>query len=294
MAIGDTSVQNKTDATPDKKVNSSESGGFPIPLDWLSKAFDFLGSKGTKNALGTIGSVLGTFTGMGSSKSSGKSADKASELRDQAAMADLAFRQKMYDEAQAKYNPLEQQLIGQATSNRPLGYDMLSGQIEQQYADALRRIGGQGNIGMGGLAGGAARQSQFGLATGLGSAYAQGQMNRLNLGTSLLGRSPVYGLGQNVSGGYQNLENLYGNQFDVYNRLGMMGSAATGQALQGFGYGMGQSQGSTQTPQYGQQYYDFTQRPSALNNANNMFSSASTYNPNNPFGNNPFGNIPLK
>jgi hypothetical protein len=71
--------------------------------------------------------------------------------------------------------------------------------------------------------------------------------------------------------------------------LGMMGSAATGQALQGFGYGMGQgSFGSSQaptTPQYGQQYYDFTQRPSALNNANNMFSSASTYNSSNPFGN---------
>lgn len=252
MAIGDTSVLNKTDATPEKKGDSSSSSGFPIPLDWLSKAFDFLGSSGTKNALGSIGSILGTFTGMGSSKSAGKSADKAAELQYQAAMADLAFRQKMYDEAQAKYGPLEQQLLGQAKSDRPLGYDMLSGQIQQQYADALRNLSAMGYQG-GGLAGGAGRQAQFGLATALPQAYAQGQMNRLNLGTSLLGRSPVYGLGQNVSGGYQNLGNLYGNQFDVYNRLGMMGSAATGQALQGFGYGMGQSQGMQSN--YGLQGY---------------------------------------
>lgn len=231
---------------------SGEDGAFAIPLGWLSKAFDFLGSPGTKNALGSIGSILGTFTGMGSSKSAGKSADKAAELQYQAAMADLAFRQKMYDEAQAKYGPLEQQLLGQAKSDRPLGYDMLSGQIQQQYADALRNLSAMGYQG-GGLAGGAGRQAQFGLATALPQAYSQGQMNRLNLGTSLLGRSPVYGLGQNVSGGYQNLGNLYGNQFDVYNRLGMMGSAATGQALQGFGYGMGQSQGMQSN--YGLQGY---------------------------------------
>lgn len=276
MAIGDTSVLNKTDATPEKKGDSSSSSGFPIPLDWLSKAFDFLGS--------SAGDILGTFLGMGSSKSAGKSADDAAKLQYQAEMADLAFRQRMYDEAQAKYGPLEQQILAQATYNEPLGYDMLSGQIQQQYADALRNLSAMGYQG-GGLAGGAARQSQFGLANALPQAYSQGQMNRLNLGTSLLGRSPVYGLGQNVSGAYQGLANTYGNQFDVYNRLGMMSSAATGQALQGFGYGMGQSQGTTQTPQYGQQYYDFTQRPSALNNANNMLSSASTYNPSNPFGN---------
>lgn len=285
MAIGDTSVINRTDAVPEKDKDASSSGGFPIPLDWIGKAFDFLGGSGGK-AIGQIGNLVGSVLGMGSSKKAGSGADKASDNMLKAAMADLAFRQKMYEDAQAKYGPLEQQMLGQATSNQPLGYEMLSGQMQQQYADALRRIGEQGNIGMGGLAGGAARQSQFGLATGLGNAYAQGQMNRLNLGTSLLGRSPVYGLGQNVSGGYQGLGNAYGGMFDVYNKLGMMGSAATGQALQGFGYGQGMNSGMGQTtPQYGQQQFDFTQRPSALNNANNAFSSASTYNPNNPFGN---------
>lgn len=285
MAIGDTSVINRTDAVPEKDKDASKSGGFPIPLDWIGKAFDFLGGSGGK-AIGQIGNLIGTILGFGSSGKAGESADKAAELQFQAAMADLAFRQKMYDEAEAKYGPLEKQLLQEAQSDKPLGYEMLSGQMQQQYADALRRIDEQGNIGMGGLAGGAARQSQFGLATGLGNVYAQGQMNKLNLGTSLLGRSPVVGLGQNVSGGYQNLQNLYGNQFDVYNKLGMMGSLATGQALQGFSYGQGMDSGTGQTtPQYGQQQFDFTQRPSALNNANNPFSSASTYNPNNPFGN---------
>ena len=191
----------------------------------------------------TLASVFGARSAKKSGGSAGSAADEAQKQQIEAGRADLAFRQKMYEEAQAKYGPLEQQMLGQATSSQPLGYEMLSGQMQQQYADALRRIGEQGNIGMGGLAGGAARQSQFGLATGLGSAYAQGQMNRLNLGQSLLARDPSNQLGMNVSSGMQNMSNIYGNQFDTYNRLGMMGSAGLGQSLQGLGYNLGQMYG---------------------------------------------------
>lgn len=280
MAIGDTSVINKADATPEKKGSAEGGSGFPIPLDWIGKAFDFLGGDKFKNISGIVGSVLG----MGSSKSAGKSADVASENMLKAAMADLAFRQKMYEEAQAKYGPLERQLLGQAMSSEPLGYESLSGQIQQQYADALRNLSAMGYQG-GGLAGGAARQSQFGLASALPQAYNQGQMNRLNLATSMLGRSPVYGLGQNISGGYGNLQNLYGQQLGMYGQLAGMGSQAIAQGLRGTAYGQGMSSYTPQvTPQYGQAQYDFTQRPSALNNANNMFSSAYNYDPNNPFG----------
>lgn len=181
--------------------------------------------------------------GASSSSKAGNAAERAQRQQMEAAKADLAFRQKMYEEAQAKYGPLEQQLIGQATSNRPLGYEMLSGQMQQQYADALRRIGEQGNIGMGGLAGGAARQSQFGLATGLGSAYAQGQMNRLALGQSLLGRDPTTQLGMNVSGGMQNMGNIYGQQAGMYGQLAGQGANAMSQSLQGLGYNLGQMYG---------------------------------------------------
>ena len=195
----------------------------------------------------TLASVFGARSAKKSGGSAGSAVDEAQKQQIEAGRADLAFRQKMYEEAQAKYGPLEQQMLGQATSSQPLGYEMLSGQMQQQYADALRRIGEQGNIGMGGLAGGAARQSEFGLATGLGSAYAQG----LNLGQSLLARDPSNQLGMNVSSGMQNMSNIYGNQFDTYNRLGMMGSAGLGQSLQGMGYNLGQIFGNQQG--YGQQ-----------------------------------------
>ena len=229
------------------------------------------------------GTLLGAAVGMSSSKRASRDAEKAQEMQKKMFDQDLAFRQRMYEEAQSKYGPLEQQMLGQATSTRPLGYDMLSGQIQQQYADALRNLSAMGYQG-GGLAGGAARQAQFGMAEALPQAYAQGQMNRLNLGTSLLARNPAYGLGQNVSGAYQNLANAYGNQFDVYNRLGMMSSLGLGQSLQGLGYGMGQSQGLPQMLQGGQSMFNFAQRPSNLMNPNNMFSAASTYNSSNPFG----------
>ena len=237
-----------------------------------------------------LSSVLGSRSAKKSGSSAGSFAEEAQKQQIEAARADLAFRQKMYEEAQAKYGPLEQQILGQAISNEPLGYDMLSGQIQQQYADALRNLSAMGYQG-GGLAGGAARQAQFGMAEALPQAYAQGQMNRLNLGTSLLARNPAYGLGQNVSGAYQNLANAYGNQFDVYNRLGMMSSLGLGQSLQGLGYGMGQTQGLPQMLQGGQSMFNFAQRPSALMNPSNILSAASTYNPSNPFGSPSF---PLK
>ena len=192
------------------------------------------------------GNILGAAVGMSSSKRASRDAEKAQEMQKKMFDQDLAFRQQMYNEAQAKYGPLEQQLIGQATSNQPLGYEMLSGQMQQQYADALRRIGEQGNIGMGGLAGGAARQSQFGLATGLGSAYAQGQMNRLALGQSLLGRDPSAQLGMNVQGAFGNQAGFYGNQASMYGQLAGLGSQAAAKSLQGLGYNLGQIYGNQQ------------------------------------------------
>jgi hypothetical protein len=187
--------------------------------------------------------IIGAGAGMASSSKASSAADRASQSQLKAAQQDLAFRQQMYQDAQAKYGPLEQQLLGQANSSQPLGYEMLSGQMQQQYADALRRIGEQGNIGMGGLAGGAARQSQFGLATGLGSAYAQGQMNRLALGQSLLGRDPSTQLGMNVQGGFQGMGNIYGQQAGMYGQLAGQGANAASQSLQGLGYNLGQMYG---------------------------------------------------
>jgi len=176
--------------------------------------------------------VIGGGMSMAGSSKAARSQKEAMEAQQKSAQQDLAFRQKMYEDAQAKYGPLEQQMLGQATSNQPLGYEMLSGQIQQQYADALRRIGQQGMGGMGGgLQGGAARQAQFGLATGLGGAYAQGQMNRLNLGQSLLGRDPSAQLGMNVSGGMQNMTNLYGNTADMYGKLAGAGAQGLGNAI---------------------------------------------------------------
>lgn len=197
------------------------------------------------------GTLLGAAVGMSSSKRASRDAEKAQEMQKKMFDQDLAFRQQMYNEAQTKYGPLEQQMLEQATSNQPLGYEMLSGQMQQQYADALRKIGEQGNIGMGGLAGGAARQSQFGLATGLGSAYAQGQMNRLALGQSLLGRSPTTQLGMNVQGAFGNQAGFYGNQASMYGQLAGLGSQAAAKSLQGLGYNLGQIYGNQQG--YGQQ-----------------------------------------
>jgi hypothetical protein len=189
-----------------------------------------------------IGSaVIGAGASMAGSSKAARAQEEAMQAQKQAAEQDLQFRQQMYADAQAKYGPLEQQLLGQATSDRPLGYDMLSGQIQQQYADALRNLSAMGYQGMGGgLAGGAARQAQFGLATALPQAYAQGQMARLGLGQSLLGRDPSTQLGMNVSGGYGNLMNMYGNTANMYGQLAGMGAQGLGNAISGASNMLGQ------------------------------------------------------
>lgn len=184
-------------------------------------------------AVGTAGSLYGA-------NKASKAQSSAMGQQQQAAQQDLAFRQGMYNRYLGLYGPIEQQLSEQAQSSQPLNYEQNQAQIKQQYGNALRNI--STNMGMRGIAGsgldvGAMRGAALGQASDLSNTYAQGLINRQNLGMGLTGRNQIMQAGSQVPGGSQNLSNMYGNWSSMYGQAAQQGWQGFGQGLGNMAYG---------------------------------------------------------
>lgn len=182
----------------------------------------------TMAALVVGGSTLAS-AGMGMSSSSKAAKQQESAMAQEAAARekDLAFRQKMYQEEKAFYDPMRQELRSMAMSKDPLGYNQLASNIRKNYSDVLRGIGPSNS----GLAGSAGRQAQFSQAQDLTKAYDEGLMKRMALlqGMGMGGNQLQYGT--NVSAGMENMAGMYGNRATMYGNLAAAGSQAAGQAI---------------------------------------------------------------
>lgn len=197
--------------------------------------------------------------GMASSSKAAKQQDRAMAQEAAAREKDLAFRQQMYQEEKAFYDPMRQELRSMAMSKDPIGYAKTSSEIKKQYSDALRNITAMG--GNSGLAGSAGRQAQFGQAQDLTKAYDEGVQKRLALlqGMGMGGNQLQYGT--NVSSGMENMAGMYGNRATMYGNLAASGAAAAGQAISS---GMG-AIGSAMGGYYGNPNYGIqAQMPSPL------------------------------
>lgn len=180
----------------------------------------------TAAGIGTAGSLYGA------SKSS-KAAGKAMSQQEAMQRQDLDFRRQQYDRYLGLFGPTEERLAAEAQSSMPLDYEQNYAQIKQQYADALRGIQRGSAMGLPtGLQVGAGRQAAFGQANALSGAWGQGLINRRNLGLNLTGRGQIERAAGSLSGGMQNMANLYGGQAGMYNQ-------AAQQGWQGFGQGLG-------------------------------------------------------
>lgn len=199
----------------------------------------------TGSTFGPWGTVIGAGVGavgglMGASKAS-KAQQGAMSQQEREAQADLAFRQGMYNRYLGLYGPIEQQLATEAQSTQPLDYEQNQAQIKEQYANALRNIGT--NMGMRGIAGsgldvGAMRGAALGQAGALSGAYAQGLVNRRNLGLGLTGRNQIMQAGSQVPGGFQGLSNMYGGWAGVYGQAAQQGWQNAGMGLGNLAYGL--------------------------------------------------------
>lgn len=184
--------------------------------------------------LGAVGSL------MGASKAS-KAQQSAMDQQQQMAQQDLAFRQGVYNRYLGLYGPIEQQLAAEAQSTQPLDYEQNQAQIKEQYANALRNIGT--NMGIRGIAGsgldvGAMRGAALGQAGALSGAYAQGLINRRNLGLGLTGRNQIMQAGSQVPGGFQGLSNMYGGWSGMYGQAAQQGWQNAGMGLGNLAYAL--------------------------------------------------------
>lgn len=185
-------------------------------------------------AAGALASAYGA-------QQSAKAQGQAMSAQERQAQADLAFRQGMYNRYLGLYGPIEQQLAAEAQSTQPLDYEQNQAQIKEQYANALRNIGT--NMGMRGIAGsgldvGAMRGAALGQAGALSGAYAQGLINRRNLGLGLTGRNQIMQAGSQVPGGFQGLSNMYGGWANMYGNAAQQGWQNTGVGLGNLAYGL--------------------------------------------------------
>lgn len=185
-------------------------------------------------AAGALASAYGA-------QQSAKAQGQAMSAQERQAQADLAFRQGMYNRYLGLYGPIEQQLATEAQSTQPLDYEQNQAQIKEQYANALRNIGT--NMGMRGIAGsgldvGAMRGAALGQAGALSGAYAQGLINRRNLGLGLTGRNQIMQAGSQVPGGFQGLSNMYGGWAGMYGQAAQQGWQNAGMGLGNLAYGL--------------------------------------------------------
>lgn len=189
---------------------------------------------------GMIGSSLigGAASMMGANKA-GKAASSAADQQRNLSLQDLMFRQKMYEDEQRLYGPLRQRLVNEAMSDRPLGYDVTSGQIRRAYADQNRRaLGLAYQMPGSGLMSNALQSGRLNLASDLANAYQRGMDARRQMGMAVAGGDKSAQLGMNYSQGLGNLSNFYGQQANQFNQAAAQGWQNFGQSLSGLAYAL--------------------------------------------------------
>ena len=181
-----------------------------------------------------VASVIGGMFSMIGGNRAASAAEDAARRQEAMAQQDLNFRREVYNQQQALYGPLQQRLVALANSDQPLNWAQVSGQISNQYSDQVRQInqmGGQGQYG--GLK--YDRLAKLGLAnaTGKVAAYNQGLLNRLNLGTQLLGagQSATMGAAQMYAQGMGNQSQVYGQQAATFGSAAANAYASAGNSV---------------------------------------------------------------
>ena len=186
--------------------------------------------------------AIGAAAGIYGASQNAKAASKATSAQESAQAADLAFRREQYERYLGLMGPIEEKLAAEAKSTQPLDYERNAAQVKSNYAAAQRGITSQ--MGLRGMAGSgldeaAIRGAAYGQASDLSNAWAQGLVNRRNLGLTLTGRGQIGQAAQGVQGGLQGMANMYGNHASQYNAAAQQGWANFGQGLQGIAYGLG-------------------------------------------------------
>jgi hypothetical protein len=189
-------------------------------------------ASGVQAALGAYGAIRGSKSAKAAKKEAAAAQAKKMENLGQT----LDYQKQLYGKFEALYNPMAKE----AQSSKSYGYDQSSAELQKQYANAQKNIAE--SQGLGGIAAGASRQAQFGLATGLAQKYSEGTQLRDQMRMKLMGE-PIK-QGQYVAGAMDNISGAYGEQYKSAREDQAAGEKAFAAGLKEVGSALGSGIGS--------------------------------------------------
>lgn len=228
-------------------------------------------ASGVQAALGAYGAIRGSKSAKAAKKEAAAAQAKKMENLGQT----LDYQKQLYSKFEALYNPMAKE----AQSSKSYGFDQSAAELQKQYATAQKNIAE--TQGLGGIAAGASRQAQFGLATGLAQKYSEGMQLRDKMRMQLM-KEPIMA-GQYVAGAMGDITNAYGDQYKSAREDQAAGEAAFAAGLQQVGSAIGSgigAMGGSGTPASPSPSSDWMNKPVSLGDPNSLASQASSFNPN--------------
>lgn len=231
-------------------------------------------ASGVQAALGAYSAIRGSKSAKAAKKEAAAAQAKKMENLGQT----LDYQKQLYSKFEALYNPMAKE----AQSSKSYGYDQSSAELQKQYANAQKNIAE--SQGLGGIAAGASRQAQFGLATGLAQKYSEGTQLRDQMRMKLMGE-PIK-QGQYVAGAMDNISGAYGEQYKsaredqaAGEKAFAAGLAQVGSAV-GSGLGSMKEGGGSTEAASGSSSSNWMNKPVSLGDPNSLASQSSNFNPN--------------
>jgi len=184
-----------------------------------------------------VGAAIGTALASGyNAYESNQKAKEQQRMQEQQYQGDLGMRLGLQGQQAGLYGPLENKLVQEASSDQPLWYGQMAGQVNQQYDAGQRNVAAQmASRGLGGsaLQGATTAGMEMGRAGALSQAFAQGLQARQALGLNMVSRYQPLMNAMYTSGGYGQLGGYYGQQAGMYNNAAQQGWGNVGQSLMG-------------------------------------------------------------
>lgn len=230
-------------------------------------------ASGVQAALGAYGAIRGSKSAKAAKKEAAAAQAKKMENLGQT----LDYQKQLYSKFEALYNPMAKE----AQSSKSYGFDQSAAELQKQYATAQKNIAE--TQGLGGIAAGASRQAQFGLATGLAQKYSEGMQLRDKMRMQLM-KEPIMA-GQYVAGAMGDITSAYGEQYKSAREDQAAGekafAAGLSQVGSAIGSGIGAMKESPPNTEEKPASSDLTTKKVSLGDQNSLASQASSFNPNN-------------
>ncbi len=159
---------------------------------------------------------------------SGMAANKASSAQDRATRAaslnyqqELQFRKDLYAKYQEMYGPIEQQAINQLKGDNPMGWGLVQGNINKNWADSERKM--EQSLGGRPLSASMRQGMLLSKNEALSGAWQRGLLDKYSARAAMARSSPVLSLAGGVASSYGRMGDVNQREADRYGNLAAAG-----------------------------------------------------------------------